>query len=91
MHVLLIDRKPSINQGIAFFFKSKGWVVDTAFSGEEGAELARLYDYDLILSDFLAILPAPKSSKKYEMSGLKHRLPLYRVVSPSVKKSTVLI
>ena len=53
MHVLLIDRKPSLNQGIAFFMKNKGWVVDTAFSGEEGAELARLYDYDVIVSDLL--------------------------------------
>ena len=53
MHILLIDKKPSINQGISFFLKGKGWVVDSAFSGEEGTELARLYDYDLILSDLL--------------------------------------
>jgi len=33
--------------------KNKGWVVDSAFSGEEGAELARLYEYDLIVSDLL--------------------------------------
>ena len=53
MHILLIDKNPSINQGILFFLKSKGWVVDSASSGEEGTELARLYDYDLILSDLL--------------------------------------
>ena len=53
MHILLVDRKPAINQGLSFFMKGKGWVVDTAFTGEEGAELARLYDYDLILSDLL--------------------------------------
>jgi len=53
MHILLIDKNPSVNQGILFFLKSKGWVVDSASSGEEGTELARLYDYDLILSDLL--------------------------------------
>ncbi|MBR6412101.1 MAG: response regulator transcription factor [Alphaproteobacteria bacterium] len=72
MHVLLIDRKPSINQGIAFFFKSKGWVVDTAFSGEEGAELARLYDYDLILSDLLlSDITGAEVIKKIRNVGIK--------------------
>ena len=72
MHVLLIDRKPSINQGIAFFFKSKGWVVDTAFSGEEGAELARLYDYDLILSDLLlSDITGAEVIKKIRNVGVK--------------------
>ena len=72
MHILLIDRKPAINQGIAFFLKSKGWVVDTAFSGEEGEELARLYDYDLILSDMLLTdMTGAELIKKIRNVGVK--------------------
>ena len=72
MHVLLIDRKPSINQGIAFFLKNKGWVVDSAFSGEEGAELARLYDYDLIISDLLlSDITGAEVIKKIRSIGIK--------------------
>lgn len=52
MHILLIDKKISNNHGIAFFLQNKGWATDLAFSGEEGCELARIYDYDLIVSDF---------------------------------------
>lgn len=49
MRVLLIDRDKAANQGLAFFLKGKGFMVDSSFSGEDGSEMARLYDYDLIL------------------------------------------
>ena len=72
MHILLIDRKPAINQGIVFFLKGKGWIVDSAFSGEEGAELARLYDYDLILSDLLlSDITGAELIKKIRNVGIK--------------------
>ena len=51
MRVLLIDRDRAANQGLAFFLKGKGYMVDSSYSGEDGAEMARLYDYDLILME----------------------------------------
>ena len=51
MRVLLIDKDKAANQGLAFFLKGRGFVVDPSFSGEDGAEMARLYDYDLILME----------------------------------------
>lgn len=72
MRVLLIDRDRSFNQGFSFFLKSKGIIVDTSFLGEEGEELARLYEYDIILADLaLADVPGLEVLKKLRSAGIK--------------------
>ena len=72
MRVLLIDRDRSFNQGFSFFLKNKGIIVDASFLGEEGEELARLYEYDVILADLaLADLSGEEILKKLRISGIK--------------------
>ena len=71
MRILLIDRDKSFQQALAFFLKNKGLVVDTVCSGEEWAELARLYDYDVIVTDLmLADSSGEEFIKKARASGL---------------------
>lgn len=72
MRVLLIDRDRSFNQGFTFFLKNKGIIVDSSFLGEEGEELARLYEYDIILADLaLADLSGDEVLKKLRTAGIK--------------------
>jgi two-component system cell cycle response regulator CtrA len=51
MRVLLIDDDGSIAQSIGLMLKSEGFNVYTTDLGEEGVDLGRLYDYDIILLD----------------------------------------
>ena len=72
MRILLIDQDKSANQALTFFLKNKGVVVDSAFSGEEGTELIRLYDFDLILIEFfLPDISGHEVLKKIRLSGIK--------------------
>jgi two-component system cell cycle response regulator CtrA len=51
MRVLLIEDDGSIAQSIEFMLKSESFNVYTTDLGEEGVDLGRLYDYDIILLD----------------------------------------
>ena len=51
MRVLLIEGDLTTARGLTLFLKSHGAVVDHIDVGEEGVELARRYDYDLVLLD----------------------------------------
>jgi two-component system, cell cycle response regulator CtrA len=51
MRVLLIDDDSSIAQSIELMLKSESFNVYTTDLGEEGVDLGRLYDYDIILLD----------------------------------------
>ena len=51
MRVLLIEDDSSIAQSIELIFKSESFNVYTTDLGEEGVDLGRLYDYDIILLD----------------------------------------
>src|SRR3954453_9769709 len=51
MRVLLIEDDSATAQSIELMLKSEGFNVYTTDLGEEGVELAKLYDYDLILQD----------------------------------------
>ena len=53
MRVLIIDDDRTMCQSFGFWLKNQGMTVDTAFSGDEGFELARLYEYDIILLDLM--------------------------------------
>lgn len=51
MRVLLIEDEPTTAKAIALMLASEGFGVYTTDLGEEGFDLGRLYDYDIILLD----------------------------------------
>jgi two-component system cell cycle response regulator CtrA len=51
MRILLIEDDSATAQGIELMLKSESFHVYTTDLGEEGVDLGRLYDYDLILLD----------------------------------------
>jgi two-component system cell cycle response regulator CtrA len=53
MRVLLIEDDASIAATTERALKAHGMVVDATDLGEEGIELAKLYDYDIILLDLM--------------------------------------
>jgi two-component system cell cycle response regulator CtrA len=53
MRILLIEDDLTTSRGVAKMLSASAMVVDTADTGEEGLELARVYDYDLILLDLM--------------------------------------
>ncbi|MBR5130573.1 MAG: response regulator transcription factor [Alphaproteobacteria bacterium] len=53
MRVLLIEDDKTIGQNIAMVLNKEGMVVDTSYLGEDGLEMARLYEYDIIIVDLM--------------------------------------
>lgn len=53
MRVLLIEDDPATAKSIDLMLKSEGFIVDTTDLGEDGLEIGKLYDYDIILLDLL--------------------------------------
>jgi two-component system cell cycle response regulator CtrA len=53
MRVLLVEDDMIVARGISLALKAAAMIVDTADTGEEAMELARLYDYDIIVLDLL--------------------------------------
>src|SRR5215208_794612 len=51
MRVLLIEDDTSTAQSIELMLKSEGFNVYTTDLGEEGIDLGKLYDYDIIVLD----------------------------------------
>ena len=51
MRVLLMEDEPTTVKAIEFSLSTKGFNVYTTDLGEEGLELAKLYDYDIIVLD----------------------------------------
>src|SRR3978361_875684 len=51
MRVLLIEDDSATAQSIELMLKSEGFNVYTTELGEEGVDLGKIYDYDLILLD----------------------------------------
>ncbi|MGI9521029.1 MAG: response regulator transcription factor CtrA [Hyphomicrobiaceae bacterium] len=51
MRVLLIEDDSATAQGIALMLQSEGFHVDISDMGEEGVDLGRRYDFDIILLD----------------------------------------
>ena len=87
MRILIADKDKAFNQGIAFFLKSKKAVVDSVYSVEEAAEMARLYDYDVIIS---ALLFSDKSGtellKRLRNNGINTPFVVLSAVSSVAKK-----
>ncbi len=53
MRVLLVEDDQATAKSIDLMLKSEGFIVDTTDLGEDGLEIGKLYDYDIILLDLL--------------------------------------
>ena len=53
MRALLVEDDVSSARGIAMMLRSTGAIVDQTDTGEEGLELARHYDYDVVVLDLM--------------------------------------
>jgi two-component system cell cycle response regulator CtrA len=74
MRVLLVEDDSLISRSVQLMLKSENMVVDTTDLGEDAIEIAKLYDYDIILLDL--ILP--------DMEGTEvlRRLRASRITTP---------
>jgi len=53
MRVLLVEDDSATAQGIEMMLRSEGYVCDTTDMGEDGLEIGKLYDYDIIVLDLM--------------------------------------
>ena len=53
MRVLLVEDDFAISQSIETMLKKESMIVDTTDLGEEGFEIGKLYDYDIIILDLM--------------------------------------
>ena len=53
MRVLLVEDDASTSKSIELMLKSEGFVVDATDLGEDGLEIGKLYDYDIIILDIM--------------------------------------
>mgnify|MGYP003346863073 CR=1 FL=1 len=53
MRVLLIEDDSATSKSIQLMLKSDGFVCDTTDLGEDGLEIGKLYDYDIIILDLM--------------------------------------
>ena len=53
MRVLMVEDDTATAQSIQLMLKSEGYVCDTTDLGEDGLEIGKLYDYDIIILDLL--------------------------------------
>ena len=53
MRVLLVEDDPTTQQSIQMMLESENMIVDATDLGEDGLEIGKLYDYDIILLDIM--------------------------------------
>ena len=53
MRVLLVEDDYAVSQSIEMMLKKEGMVVDATDLGEDGLDIAKLYDYDIIILDLM--------------------------------------
>ena len=53
MRVLLVEDDTSTAKSIELMLKSEGYVVDATDLGEDGLDLGKIYDYDIIVLDLM--------------------------------------
>jgi len=53
MRVLLVEDDPTTQQSVQMMLESAGIVVDATDLGEDGLEIGKLYDYDIIVLDLM--------------------------------------
>ena len=53
MRVLLVEDDPSMARSIELMLESEGYVIDVTEFGEDGLEIGKIYDHDLIILDLM--------------------------------------
>ena len=53
MRVLLVEDDTSTAKSIEMMLKSEGYICDSTDLGEDGLEIGKIYDYDLIVLDLM--------------------------------------
>jgi len=53
MRVLLVEDDIATAKSIEMMLKSEGYVIDSTDMGEDGLEIGKLYDYDIIILDLM--------------------------------------
>ena len=53
MRVLLVEDDTATAQSIEMMLRSESYVCDTTDMGEDGLEIGKLYDYDIIVLDLM--------------------------------------
>ena len=53
MRVLLVEDDQAMAQNIELTLKSEGYIVDVTEFGEDGLEIGKIYDYDMIILDLM--------------------------------------
>jgi two-component system cell cycle response regulator CtrA len=53
MRVLLVEDDTSTAKSIELMLKSEGYIIDATDLGEDGLDLGKIYDYDIIILDLL--------------------------------------
>ncbi|MGH1403549.1 MAG: response regulator transcription factor CtrA [Alphaproteobacteria bacterium] len=53
MRVLLVEDDSSTSKSIELMLKSEGYIIDATDLGEDGLDLGKIYDYDIIILDLM--------------------------------------
>jgi two-component system cell cycle response regulator CtrA len=53
MRVLLVEDDTSTAKSIELMLKSEGYIIETTDLGEDGLDLGKIYDYDIIILDLM--------------------------------------
>ncbi len=53
MRVLLVEDDPSVAKSIELMLQAEGFIVDATDLGEDGLEIGKIYDYDIIILDLM--------------------------------------
>ena len=53
MRVLLVEDDTATAKSIEMMLRSEGYVCDSTDLGEDGLEIGKLYDYDIIILDLM--------------------------------------
>lgn len=70
MHVLVIEDDRIVNQNIVILLRREGIIAESVYSGREGLELLKLYEYDLVVLDLmLPDLPGADVLKQMRQSN----------------------
>ena len=53
MRVLIVEDDTATSANIELVLKAEGFICDTTDLGEDGLEIGKLYDYDIIVLDLM--------------------------------------
>ena len=86
MRVLLIEDDSATAASIEMMLRSEGFICDTTDLGEDGLEIGKLYDYDIIVLDLmLPDLDGYEVLRRLRAARVRHRFSS----SPASPSSTI--